>query len=46
VVQCKTGARSARATQLLRQQGLERAQNLKGGIVGWIDQVDPKQPKY
>ena len=46
VVQCKTGGRSAKATQLLRQQGLERAQNLKGGILAWIDQVDPKQPKY
>jgi adenylyltransferase/sulfurtransferase len=46
VVQCKMGGRSAKATQLLRQQGIERAQNLKGGILAWIDQVDPKQPKY
>jgi sulfur-carrier protein adenylyltransferase/sulfurtransferase len=46
VVQCKMGGRSAKATQLLRQNGLERAQNLKGGILAWIDQVDPKQPKY
>jgi sulfur-carrier protein adenylyltransferase/sulfurtransferase len=46
VVQCKMGARSAKATQLLRERGLERAQNLKGGILAWIDQVDPKQPKY
>ena len=46
VVQCKMGGRSEKATQLLRQQGLERAQNLKGGILAWIDQVDPKQPKY
>ena len=46
VVQCKMGGRSEKATRLLRQQGLERAQNLKGGILAWIDQVDPKQPKY
>jgi adenylyltransferase/sulfurtransferase len=46
VVHCKMGGRSAKAVQLLRQQGLERAQNLKGGILAWIDQVDPKQPKY
>jgi sulfur-carrier protein adenylyltransferase/sulfurtransferase len=46
VVHCKMGGRSAKATQLLRQQGIERAQNLKGGILAWIDQVDPKQPKY
>jgi molybdopterin/thiamine biosynthesis adenylyltransferase/rhodanese-related sulfurtransferase/molybdopterin converting factor small subunit len=46
VVQCKMGGRSAKATQLLRERGLARAQNLKGGILAWIDQVDPKQPKY
>ena len=46
VVHCKMGGRSAKAVQLLRQQGIERAQNLKGGILAWIDQVDPKQPKY
>jgi adenylyltransferase/sulfurtransferase len=46
VVHCKMGARSAKATQLLRERGLERAQNLKGGILAWIDQVDPRQPKY
>ena len=46
VVHCKMGGRSAKAVQLLRQQGLERAQNLKGGILAWIDAVDPTQPKY
>jgi sulfur-carrier protein adenylyltransferase/sulfurtransferase len=46
VVHCKMGGRSAKATQLLRQRGIERAQNLKGGILAWIDQVDPKLPKY
>jgi adenylyltransferase/sulfurtransferase len=40
------GGRSAKAVQLLRQRGIERAQNLKGGILAWIDQVDPKQAKY
>ncbi len=46
ILQCKMGGRSAKATQLLRQNGLERAQNLKGGILAWIDQVDPSQSKY
>ena len=46
VVHCKMGGRSAKATQLLRERGVERAQNLKGGILAWIDQVDPKQSKY
>jgi sulfur-carrier protein adenylyltransferase/sulfurtransferase len=46
VVHCKMGGRSAKAVQILKQQGVDRAQNLKGGILAWIDQVDPKLPKY
>jgi adenylyltransferase/sulfurtransferase len=45
VAQCKSGARSARAAEFLRQKGY-RVKNLKGGILGWIDAVDPTQPKY
>ena len=26
--------------------GFTRVQNLKGGILDWIDKVDPSQPKY
>jgi len=46
VVQCKTGARSARAADFLRSVGFKRVANLKGGINDWIDKVDPTQPKY
>lgn len=46
VLQCKSGARSARATALLRGRGFSKARNLAGGILAWIDQVDPSQPKY
>ena len=46
VVHCKTGARSARAVSLLREAGFQGAKNLKGGILAWIDKVDPTQPKY
>jgi sulfur-carrier protein adenylyltransferase/sulfurtransferase len=46
VVHCKMGGRSAKAVQLLRERGVSHAQNLKGGILAWIDQIDPKQPKY
>src|SRR5437867_13186344 len=46
VMQCKTGARSARAAEFLRQAGFKRVLNLKGGILDWIDKVDPSQPKY
>jgi rhodanese-related sulfurtransferase len=46
VMQCKSGARSAKATQFLRAVGFKNVRNLAGGILGWIDQVDPTQPKY
>ena len=45
VLQCKSGVRSAHATALLRRHGFD-ARNLAGGILAWIDQVDPTQPKY
>ena len=28
------------------QNGFDRAYNLKGGILEWIDRIDPTQPKY
>jgi hypothetical protein len=30
----------------LRDQGFKNVRNLKGGILAWIDQVDPSQMKY
>ena len=46
VVQCKMGGRSAKAADFLRSVGFTRVLNLKGGILEWIDRVDPSQPKY
>ncbi len=46
VVSCKVGSRSARAADILRSKGFRRVLNLRGGIIAWIDQVDPSQPKY
>jgi molybdopterin/thiamine biosynthesis adenylyltransferase/rhodanese-related sulfurtransferase len=41
VVQCATGARSAKVTALLRQAGYARAYNLAGGIVEWQNRQLP-----
>jgi adenylyltransferase/sulfurtransferase len=46
VVHCKVGGRSAKAADFLRSVGFKRVLNLKGGILDWIDKVDPSQPKY
>jgi sulfur-carrier protein adenylyltransferase/sulfurtransferase len=46
IVHCKMGGRSAKAADFLRSVGFKRVLNLKGGILDWIDKVDPSQPKY
>ena len=44
-VHCKLGGRSARAVELLSQQGIH-ATNVTGGIDAWSQQVDPSVPRY
>ena len=46
IVHCKSGVRSAKAVKLLREAGFAQAKNLRGGILRWIDAVDPTLPKY
>ncbi len=46
VVHCKMGGRSAKAADFLRSVGFTRVLNLKGGILDWVEKVDPSQPKY
>jgi adenylyltransferase/sulfurtransferase len=46
VVHCKSGVRSAKAIALLQSAGFSRLKNLKGGILAWIEEVDPSLPRY
>jgi sulfur-carrier protein adenylyltransferase/sulfurtransferase len=46
VAHCKMGGRSAKAMDFLKTVGFTNVKNLKGGILEWIDKVDPSQPKY
>ena len=46
IAHCKSGMRSAKAVDLLKQSGFKKARNMKGGILAWSDQVDPSVPKY
>jgi adenylyltransferase/sulfurtransferase len=46
VAQCKMGGRSAKAMEFLKSVGFTNVKNLRGGILEWIDKVDPTQPKY
>ncbi len=46
VVHCRSGVRSAKAADILSDSGFSGLYNLNGGILGWIDEVDPCLPKY
>jgi adenylyltransferase/sulfurtransferase len=45
-VHCKTGARSARAVQLLKEAGFQNVYNVRGGITAWSEEIDPSVPRY
>ena len=46
VLQCKSGARSMRALELLYTAGFRKLKNLKGGINAWAREIDPALPIY
>ena len=46
VAHCRSGVRSAKAVDFLRQAGFKKVKNLQGGILAWADKIDPKMPKY
>src|SRR3954465_494041 len=46
IAHCRSGVRSAKAVNFLRQAGFKKVHNLAGGILAWADRVDPSMPKY
>jgi len=46
VLHCKSGIRSRKAINFLKQQGYENLVNVAGGIAEWSNQVDSSVPKY
>jgi sulfur-carrier protein adenylyltransferase/sulfurtransferase len=46
VVQCRSGARSQKIAEFLKQSGYSQVVNLAGGILAWSDEIDPKVQKY
>jgi len=46
VVQCRSGARSQKIAEFLKQSGYQQVVNLAGGILAWSDEIDPKVQKY
>ena len=46
ILYCKVGARSRFAAEQLADAGLSEVRNLTGGILRWIDEVDPTMTRY
>src|SRR5580692_5500815 len=46
VVQCRSGARSQKIAEFLKQSGYTQVVNLAGGILAWSDEIDPSVQKY
>ena len=45
-IHCKSGVRSLKALNFLREQGFKYLKSVKGGISAWADEIDPGVPKY
>ncbi len=46
VFYCKSGIRSAEALAAAKAAGLSNAVHVQGGVLGWINQIDPSLPTY
>ncbi len=46
VLHCKGGVRSAEALAVLQGAGYSDAVHVGGGVVAWVNQIDPSQPSY
>jgi len=46
VVHCRSGARSQRIAEFLKQNGYPHVANVAGGILAWSDEIDPRVQKY
>ena len=46
IVHCKLGGRSGAICNALEAQGYNNVYNLKGGILAWVNDVDPAMTKY
>ena len=46
VISCKTGLRSTSVMHELIQMGMKNVRSLDGGIMAWIEHIDPTLPTY
>ncbi len=46
VLHCKSGVRSAECLAVVKGAGFADAVHVGGGVVAWVNQIDPSQPTY
>ena len=46
VLHCKSGVRSAETLAIAKNAGYDDAVHVGGGVVAWVNQIDPSQPSY
>ena len=46
VLHCKTGVRSAEVLAVLKSAGFADAVHVGGGVIGWVNTVEPEKPVY
>lgn len=46
VIYCRSGKRSLHALEILKKAGHKNLFSLKGGILAWIEEINPSLPKY
>jgi molybdopterin/thiamine biosynthesis adenylyltransferase/rhodanese-related sulfurtransferase len=46
VLHCKSGVRSAEVLALVKAAGFNDAVHLGGGVVSWVNQIEPQKPIY
>jgi sulfur-carrier protein adenylyltransferase/sulfurtransferase len=46
VLHCKSGARSAECLAIVKNAGFSDAVHVGGGVLAWVNQIDPSLPTY
>ena len=46
VLHCKVGGRSAEVLAVVKGAGFKDAIHVGGGVVAWVNQIEPEKPSY
>ncbi|MCH8628229.1 ThiF family adenylyltransferase [Arsenicicoccus piscis] len=46
VLHCRSGVRSEQAGRALLDRGYRHVRHLDGGILAWVDEIEPERPRY